>query len=130
MLAGLSVIAITLSRVPAEAIDPVLAGPRYFFYPYIIFSRMGIWIAARSRMPVRFVLGAGYVFAVVTTGSGRSRRHDPVNWQGHIVACAQAERYEVPIHVAGDAKYMWIVKINGRAVPSTDQRKPSQDTGP
>jgi len=37
-----------------------------------------------------------------------------MDWRGHIAACAQSERYDLPIHKEGRANDPWYVKLTGQ----------------
>ena len=45
-------------------IDPLNGGPRYFFYPFILFTWILIWIAALSPAHVRVLVLAGCVVGI------------------------------------------------------------------
>ena len=42
-----------------------------------------------------------------------SLRHDAIDWRRHITACAQSERYDVPIHYNGNASMAWGLGLLG-----------------
>jgi hypothetical protein len=72
-----------------------------------------IWLAAVSPRPVQAVLAAGFALTLVLAGPRLSRRHDPLDWKHEVLACAQANRYELPIHYIGSRDEMWHVKLTG-----------------
>jgi hypothetical protein len=89
--------------------------PRYFFYPFILLSWIMIWIAAVSTAPVRLAFAAAFTYAVIVAGPGLSRRHEPLDWRQHILACAKTDGpYEVPIHMDGEVKNLWKLKLTGK----------------
>jgi hypothetical protein len=104
-------------RMPLDAlqgIHPFSAGPRYFFYPFILLSWIMIWIASLSAKSVRLLIGAAMCGAVMFALPGMSRRHDPVNWREQILACAQASGpYTIPIHYIGHRRDMWRAELTG-----------------
>jgi uncharacterized membrane protein len=108
-------IAMTMRVFPDDLpyIDPFGSGPRYFFYPFILLSWILIWLAAVAPRPVQAVLAVAFALTLVLAGPRLSRRHDPLDWKQQVLACAQADRYEVPIHYIGSAKEMWHVKLTG-----------------
>jgi hypothetical protein len=98
---------------------PFVAGPRYYFYPFVLLTWIGIWIAAVSSVPVRALFAAAYAFALVSAwfgpgvDRGMARRHDFIDWRAHILACANSETYEIPIHYVGFANDVWTVALTG-----------------
>jgi hypothetical protein len=119
---GLLVVAFLLTcvsvslRVPIAAfavLDQFDIGPRYFFYPFILFSWILVWLASLSTPFVRLGFAAAYLAALIVAGSHLSRRHDAVDWREHILACAQSDKYELPFHYTGHADTMWTATFTG-----------------
>jgi hypothetical protein len=108
-------IAMTMRVLPGDlpGLDPFGSGPRYFFYPFILLSWILIWLASVSPRPVQVALAAAFALTLVLAGPRLSRRHDPLDWKQQVLACAQADNYELPIHYIGTAKEMWHVKLTG-----------------
>jgi len=108
-------VAMTMRVFPDELpyIEPFGAGARYFFYPFILLSWILIWLASVAPRPVQAVLAAAFALTLVLAGPRLSSRHDPLNWKQQVLACAQADRYELPIHYFGSAKEMWQAKLTG-----------------
>lgn len=103
-------------RMPISSfngIDQFDAGPRYFFYPFILLSWIMVWIAAVSQPAVRYGIAAAFVVALLMAGTALSRRHDAFNWHDEILACARSDTYEVPLHYIGHANQMWHVTLTG-----------------
>lgn len=113
VLAWLATITITAMRVPIDILHPVLAGPRYFFYPYILFAWLCIWIAASSAFPVGLIMVAGYAFALTSVWQGLTRNHDTLDWRANLETCVRSDTYEFPIHVAGKAGETWAIPLTG-----------------
>lgn len=116
VLSFLAVALLVAFRMPADdlrGLAPFGSGPRYFFYPFILLSWILIWLAAVSPRPVQAVLAAGFALTLVLAGPRLSRRHDPLDWKHEVLACAQADRYELPIHYLGSKDEMWHVKLTG-----------------
>lgn len=107
-----SVIFITVIRIPITAIHPSLAGPRYFFYPSIITGWLLIWLAALIPLYLRIVIPTLLAFSVFQARESLTRRHERIDWAKHIQACAVAERYTIPVHLAGAEPY-WYVTLTG-----------------
>lgn len=117
---------LTIVRAPLGKIHPMLSGPRYFFYPFLLMTWAGLWIAAVSGPIVRSILAITYLaalwFAVTYEYlpgykyAGFQRRHDPVDWGEHVARCAargDTEKYVMPIHHNGDAKALWPRDLSG-----------------
>jgi hypothetical protein len=110
-------------RVPIGDTHPMVAGPRYFFYPFLLMTWVGLWIAAVSGPIVRSSLAIAFVLAVwfatnyeLHSGynyAGFTRRHDHIDWPTHVERCARSERYVMPIHTNGDSNVMWPRELTG-----------------
>lgn len=114
LLAWTAICASTSLRNPIDAIDPLNAGPRYFFYPFILFGWILAWISALSPAHVRVLVLAGCVMGVAWVYKRMTRSHDALDWRGHIAACARSGQYELPIHKEGRANDTWYVKLTGQ----------------
>ena len=117
-----AICALTIARVPLEGLHPFAAGPRYFFYPFLLLTWAGLWIAAVSGPIVKWSLTACYVAAVgmaVTYDPGVrylgfTRRHDHIDWRVHAERCAaQSGKYLMPVHTVGDASVLWAGELTG-----------------
>jgi hypothetical protein len=108
-------VAITVRTAPGALLgtDPFTAGPRYFFYPFVLLSWIAIWLASLSPRPVQAAVAAAFIGSLVLAGPRLSRYHDAFDWRVHIEACSQANEYELPIHYIGSASEMWHVKLTG-----------------
>jgi hypothetical protein len=109
----LTVCTMSVVRVPVEILHPFLAGPRYFFYPFILLTWLGIYLAAASVWPVRALFAAGYVFTLAMAMPSMSRRDDAIDWRKHITACMLSAEYDVPIHYDGQAATLGYVHLSG-----------------
>ncbi len=108
------VVAFVISlRLRTFGIDKFDTAPRYFFYPFILFSWILIWIAAVSTRAVRIGIAAAFAIALLVAGTGLSRRHDAVDWRAQLLACSKSDEYEMPFHYIGKAKKMWNVPFKG-----------------
>jgi hypothetical protein len=116
VLALVAVATSVVARLGSSAIDidPFVAGPRYFFYPFVLTSWMLIWIAACSSFAARGLALAAIAGAIIVASPGMSRRHDEINWRAHVEACADAAgTYELPIHYSGRRAEMWHAQMTG-----------------
>lgn len=96
-----------------ENINVFAAGPRYFFYPFICLGWILIWLAHESPNSVRIATAAAWLVALVVASPGLSRRHDPIDWRKHIVACTTSDRYQIPIHYNGRIADVWRANYTG-----------------
>jgi hypothetical protein len=109
------IVAITSVRVPVRDIHPLLAGPRYFFYPDILIAWLMLWLASRADGLARVALTILTVVPALQILPSMQRRHAAIDWAAHIRQCAgQDGQFPVPIHFAGDSKDMWTVKLSGQ----------------
>jgi hypothetical protein len=107
-------VALRLPITVLQAMDPLDAGARYFFYPFILLAWIMISIASQSALPVRVGIGAAMACALVLALHGMSRRHDAINWRDHILACAQSPgSYAIPVHRDGRVSAMWSTELTG-----------------
>jgi hypothetical protein len=94
-------------RFRLEEIHPYLAGPRYFFYPFVLLTWIGVWVASKSATWIRCVLAASYLTALALAWSGMYWRHDPIDWRGHLDLCSKLQSLELPILWAPHALIYW-----------------------
>ncbi len=106
-------IALSVSRVDPTIIHPVLAGPRYFFYPFIIISWMLIQTTFNNRswwirsFSITFLIGMAY-----NAIPAWSRGHDDLNWKSHIASCPHFESYKIPIQFDGNKASAWSLSLD------------------
>jgi len=118
-----SSIVMSVYRVPLEIIHPFFAGPRYFFYPFIVIAWMLVWILGLLRessfffvnhsnnhfiVKIRYWVYIGiivtFLFTFFINGSllYMRRDHVAIDWRHELSnAMASNEPYELPIHVRG-----------------------------
>jgi len=110
---AISIVA-TLVRVPLDIIHPVLAGPRYFFLPYILLAWLLIQAFCVCGWPGRSVLGILLVFSIHQTVMYGQRFQDTFDWQSEINACAaQTKPYNLPVQFDGSRASAWHVVLDG-----------------
>lgn len=89
----------SVARVPVTAPHPLLAGPRYFFFPLIITIWMLIWIAFRSRRSWAVVsstfLGAYIPSLAVDFFFAQQVAKQP--WSQQVQTCMTSESYTFDI---------------------------------
>lgn len=112
-------VAIRLAGTP----HPIVAGPRYFFYPYVICMWLGIWLAATTNStPVRSLLALAMItgiaaaiqFKTMSPYAGFRRHHAPIDWSAAIEECASANGIShLPIQYDGDPAQQWRLDLYG-----------------
>jgi hypothetical protein len=99
---------LTVSRAGIDFIHPVVAGPRYFFYPFIIQSWFLLQIAlTESSRLLRWAAWLFLFIAVLNTFPVLNRKQDDLNWRVHVDSCQHYDRYVIPIQFDGRAASAW-----------------------
>ncbi|WP_152540959.1 hypothetical protein [Luteimonas huabeiensis] len=115
VLAGAFVVSVVISiaRAPVEIIDPFFAGPRYFFYPYILLSWTLLQVASISHRIFAGVLLSLLLASTQAFGAHAPRGHHPMDWRLELAECAasRGDEYLLPIHFAGHRDQLWHFKI-------------------
>lgn len=102
-----------IARVPLSTIHPSLAGPRYFFLPYVFLSWIVVQIAS---IDAKFPQLAGVIILAISTRNAvdvAQRHHEPLAWRAQIEDCLHADRYRLLVHFAGNAKDTWFADMSG-----------------
>lgn len=106
-------ILISITRVSVEMIHPVVAGPRYFFYPFIFLGLLVIEMGTRTRILSACCLVV-MAFSMYRFHDVGSRTHDPISWEQQLRACAEADGiHPLPIHFDGNSTTPWHVRLPG-----------------
>ncbi len=98
-------IALVAARVDLQIVHPYDAGPRYFFYPFILISWMLIqyWYITPYKV-VKGILSALALSTGIAASGAWSRDHMDLHWREHVLQCAQStESYKMPIEYDGIA---------------------------
>ena len=111
----LASILMSIYRVDINILNPVNAGPRYFFFPYILLS----WILIQLAFDGRYLmLRMGATFFLLSSVANAiphlDRRHEVLNWQGHVSDCLLTEKHLFPVHYVGSAKNVWTFELTGQ----------------
>lgn len=123
VLAMLASIAISVARVPPEVFHPILAGPRYFFYPYIFLGWLIIELIALIPRRGAVVLTLGLGGALHQFVAYGPRGHHAIDWEMHMTACeASSEPYSLPVHFAGNAADAWVATLPAGACMKLQDR--------
>ncbi len=108
-------IALTLGRNDVNALNPFSAGPRYFFYPFVLEGWFLVDVlASAAPFALRASAGAMLVLAGGTALAGLSRPHDDLRWTANLRLCAAAEGeglYPLGVHTDGRASSAWTLPL-------------------
>lgn len=106
-------IAISVIRVPVELINPVTAGPRYFFYPFIFLGWLIIELLPISHRGLVGLLSIALLAGLHQFALYGPRGHHAIDWKVQLQKCAEARRnYKFPVHFAGNRDDMWGVYLS------------------
>ena len=112
LLAG--TIAMSAVRVDVAAIHPTLAGPRYFFFPFILISWLLVQtLTLRGHRLLQWSAAGLLTASLVNAAPAWSRTHDDLAWSGHAAACTGFSEYVIPIQFDGHAALAWELSLTG-----------------
>jgi hypothetical protein len=114
VLADIGICALTILRIPVGVIHPFLAGPRYFFYPFILLSWIMIWLASVSNLGTRLGFALAFLIALIMCAPHFARWHEPIDWQAAVAACAGSTQYDLPAHFDGQSSTTWHASLTGQ----------------
>jgi hypothetical protein len=105
----------SITRVDISIIHPALAGPRYFFFPFIVLS----WLLLQFMISDKSWWIRGGAVALLALGVVNSypvldRKHDALDWRGHVYSCPQFSEYRLPVHSDGNAALAWSLPMKGK----------------
>ncbi len=109
----LLVIVTSVSRISVDFIHPTIAGPRYFFFPYIFLSWILIQLANSGRTILRIAVSLVFVLSLRQTISYGQRFHDKIDWKSEVLACAGSELYDLPVHYDGNRERVLHLQLSG-----------------
>ena len=117
LLLGLSLsaaIASSIVRVPVEAPHPLLAGPRYFFLPFILLAWMLIWISMRAKLlPSLAAIALAAAFLPMGFSNFFGVPQVPKRpWAEQVDDCANAQSFTFDIQY-GLPHIQWKVTLTG-----------------
>jgi hypothetical protein len=107
-----------LSAVPAPLIsDPVHAGPRYFFLPFIAFAWTLLLLVRVSAMrPLQAVAIGLLCFSLLNLGSTFARAEKSteasLSWRAELERCAESTEPVVPVQIYFDGSFtVWTMNM-------------------
>ncbi len=107
-------LASSVSRVPVNAPHPLLAGPRYFFYPitFIIWMLIYLAIGAPKILSSFAALMIGSYIPALFLDFNFSLQVPNVKWSKQVRACTKAETYTFAIQY-GYPSVQWEMTMDG-----------------
>lgn len=103
---------LSVLRVNVMRMDPDLAGPRYFFFPFVIEGIMLVqMIIGGKYRSLRVIALTMLCFAVVNTWPVLSRAHDDLGWPAAVSECASIKQGVVSLPVEYDGRFTTKVAI-------------------
>lgn len=112
-LLGVSVL-MSMTRVDIHMLHQTLAGPRYFFLPYILTSWILVQIIFHYSGTWKSWLAAGFLcLGMINALPSLWRLHSDLEWQKHAQSCAHFRRYDLPVHFDGSLDRQWHLRLDG-----------------
>jgi hypothetical protein len=111
LVAGLLVVGVLSSASAPLASDPIAAGPRYYFLPYVVLGWVLLMIATTSELPWARVAATGMIVMSLLTLSQDFSRHEEsvMSWSDQLARCRTAgEPFPVPVQNNGVRADMWL----------------------
>lgn len=111
LLAG--VIALSVVRIDPAVLNARYAGPRYFYYPFVVL----LWILIQIysvKIGVRYRrLATGIIaLAMINMMPVLTRFHEDLDWQAHLRSCRLFPEYNIPVELDGKQIVLgWELKL-------------------
>ena len=121
----LATIALSVARVDPAILHPMMAGPRYYFFPFILMSWTLIYIASATAL-WRVKLGVVVIFGLTLNNAlpAWSHRHGDLAWTTHVVSCSHFSEYTIPVHFSGEEQLAWEMRMDGDTCSDLLDRDP------
>jgi hypothetical protein len=108
-------ILITVARVPAEVLHPIIGAPRYFFYPYIFLAMVVLGLLPGTRTGT-LLCAVIMAFCLARFPQMGPQPHVAISWQHHLDQCVAAGGdYLIPVHYYGSSDSIWHVQLDSEA---------------
>jgi hypothetical protein len=116
-------VALAVARFDPSLLHPSLAGPRYFFLPFVCLYWILVQIVCSSRLTTprtaAFVL---VMSAIVNAAPTWTRKHDDLKWERHIRSCRLFPEYWIPVQYDGRGAMAWRTRYDGAACAAALER--------
>lgn len=101
-------------RVDPIIIHPAHAGPRYFFFPYILIYWVIFQVLFYFRNSFfRFISILCIALALKEASQAWSRDHYDLNWRQQVLTCSKSDRFDFSFHLDGLSKDIWQTTLDG-----------------
>ena len=108
----LGTIASSVIRIDPIRIHPQFAGPRYFFFTYIILYWLLIQLSTNTKTKlIKIFPNILILAAIINAFPVWNRKHSDLNWIYHAKKCANYENYVIPIQINGKSNPTWSLKL-------------------
>lgn len=104
----------TVKRAPIEMIDPHTAGPRYFFYPFILFSWLLIWLYSvyKDNRTIKYIFWFLCICTLLNSTTKFYRLSESPDWRTEVEYCINNKIYSLPINFNGELQNLWHLKLS------------------
>lgn len=109
LVLGLLVVGV-LSAIPAPLLaDPISAGPRYYFLPFVVLGWLLLLIAVTSELQwARVAATVLIVMSLLALSQNFSRHDDRVSWSYQLARCQHTTKtFSVPVQFDGNRADLW-----------------------
>jgi hypothetical protein len=103
----------SIYRVDIGVLNPIDAGPRYFFYPFVLMGWLLVQCCYLAPRWLRYFSGALILLVIINAIPHLQRTHQRLHWKEDIIACSQAESYTFHAHFAGNLSLLWPFTLRG-----------------
>lgn len=104
-------VCLVAKRIDLSLLHPRLAGPRYFFLPFVLLSWFLVGVLVESRRnDLKLCAAAFLLFSALNMFPVRSHTQQDFHWAQHVSQCAQSDRYTIPISY--DGQTTWSLEVN------------------
>jgi len=97
---------------PPTIMHPVLAGPRYFFFPFVFLSWLWLDVLFSTARPAaKLVPAVAGALVLFSTSMHFNRRHAHLEWQPAVRMLLSQGHATLPVHSDGSLIRQWELKL-------------------